>query len=174
MANDPKTGTVVAHRVETFHTRMLERARMSQDRASEVMAAQGEKILAASTVDEIWDADSGGTIQGRDVPGTIWEVRSFEPVESNRTDLDNARGYYVTLDATYIGGPRDVATQNGLVIGQTYALQTGADLVLYKLAMFEVAKAYPLRVMLVEVKTRKGALLKLVRPPDMAQSGETE
>jgi hypothetical protein len=175
MASDEKTGTVVAKRTEAFHTRMLQRAQMTTDRGAEVMASQGEKILSATTVDEIWDADTGGTIQGRDVPETMWRIHSFEPVTSNRTDLDNARGYYASMDATYLGGPRDVATANGLVIGQQYALQTGADLVLYKLAMFEAADAFPIDVMIHEIKTASGnTLLRLVRPPDMAVAGEAE
>lgn len=173
MANDgAKTGTV-ARRVETFHTRMIERARMTTDRAAEVMATQGERILSATTVDEIWDADAGGTIQGRDVADTVWEIRGYQPVLSNRTDLENTRGYYMSCDAVYLGGPPEITRQFDLTIGEVYALQTGADLVMYKLAMFDAAKQFPIKVMFKSIPTQKGKLLKLVRPPEMAQSGET-
>lgn len=174
MAPEPKTG-VVAPRMEAFHRRMIERAGLDSNRASEVMAAQGEKILAATTVDGIWDADTGGTIQGRDVPGTVWEIRSVEPVISDRDDLDNTSGYYLSCDATYLGGPPDVARANGLIIGHQYALQSGAALVVTKLIMFEAAGALPLRVMLAETKTRKGRqVLRITRPPEMAQEGTAE
>jgi hypothetical protein len=173
MAKESQSGTV-ARRVDTFHQRMIERAGLDNNRAEEVMSAQGERILSATTVDEIWDADAAGTVQCRDVPGTIWQITGFEPVVSRRTDLDNARGYYVNMTATYLGGPRDVAAANALVIGQEYALQTGADLIVYKLAMFEAAKAFPIKAMIHEITTAKGKLLKLVRPPDMAQTGDTE
>lgn len=175
MAQDDKTGTVVARRMEAFHTRMVERAGLSTDRGADVMAAQVEKILGATTVDEIWNADTGGTIQMRDVPGTVWEIRSFEPVLSNRTDIENTHGYYVSTDATYLGGPKDIATKNGLVQGQTYALQTGADLITTKLAMFEAAQALPIRAMVLGITTAAGrTVLKLAEPPDMAVAGSAE
>jgi hypothetical protein len=174
MADNTKTGTV-APRTEAFHTRMLDRASLSTDRGLEIMQQQGDKILAATTIDEIWNADTGGTIQMRDVPGTVWQINSFEPVTSNRQDIENSRGYYFSADAVYLGGPKDVATANGLIIGQTYALQTGAELIMFKLAMFEAADAFPIRAMILAIKTAAGRhVLKLVEPPEMAQSGSAE
>lgn len=176
MAQDAKTGTVVARRVDAFHARMIERAGLSTGRAADVMTAQGEKILAAETVQQIWDADTGGTIQMRDVPNTVWEIRSFEPVTSNNPEIENGRGYYVSCDATYLGGgTKETVVQNGLIIGQTYALQTGADLAVYKLAMFEAANALPVRALVLAVRTAAGrTVIKLVEPPDMALAGNTE
>lgn len=178
MARDTEsqTGTVVARRVEAFHTRMIERAGLSTDRAADVMASQGEKILAATTVEQIWNADTGGTIQMRDVPNTVWQIASFEPVTSNNPAIENSRGYYMSCEATYLGGgTKEIVTQYGLVVGQTYALQTGADLVMYKLAMFEAADALPIRAMILGIKTAAGrTVVKLAEPPDMAMAGEAE
>lgn len=176
MANEPQptTGTV-SRRMDAFHKRMLDRANLTTDRGAEVMAAQVEKILGAQTVEQIWNADTGGTIQARDVPGTVWEIRSFEPVLSNRTDIENTHGYYVSTDATYLGGPKDVATANGLVPGQDYALQTGAELIVTKLAMFEAAKALPIRAMILGIKTGAGrTVIKLTEPPEMVTQASAE
>jgi hypothetical protein len=175
MANADQPGTALAPRVQAFHTRMLERAGLSHDRASDVMAQQGEKILSANTIEEIWTADAGGTIQCRDVPGTVWQINTVEPVPSNRTDIENSTGYYITMDATYLGGPKDVAAANALTIGQNYALQTGAELIVFKVVMFEAAEALPIRAMIVGITTASGrTVLKLAEPPEMAQPGTAE
>jgi len=181
-SGDVKSGTVVnpnTARVEAFHRQMLDRAStFSDERAAEVMAQQAAKIFEAAEADkspeDILSADMGGTIQGRDVPGTVWEIRSYEPVISGRDDLENTHGYYISCDATYLGGPKDIAQQQGLIIGQTYALQSGAELVMFKLRALEAADAFPIRVTVMGTVTRKQRLvLRLGPAPDMAGMSDT-
>lgn len=173
-----KTGTVVnAKRTEAFHRYMLDRANDENEqggRADEIMAAQGERILSAETVDEIMAADAGGTIQMRDVPGTEWEIRSFRPVISTRTDITGGHGYYISCDATYIGGPDDIARKAGLEIGQDYALQTGADLVIYKLRAMEAGEYLPYKFLIHGITTAGGnTVIKLRDVPKRAEKGQT-
>jgi len=173
MANaDISTTDATRSRVEAFHAQMLERAsQFDEDRAEQVMLAQAARIFDAAESGKgtaaILSADMGGTIQGRDVPGTVWELRGFDVVRSNRTDIANAHGYYLSFDAVYLGGPKDTATKNGLTIGEPYALQTGADLVVFKAAALLADDAYPVRVSLVGTTTGSGrTLLRLTEAPD--------
>jgi hypothetical protein len=175
--DNTKTGTI-APRMDRFHEYMLQRAGIDTNRSVEVMAQQAAKIMAAADTgdaDAIWNADMGGTIQMRDVAGTEWEIRSYEPVISNRTDLDNTNGYYVSCDATLMGGPEDVLTKNGLVIGQDYALQTGAELVMRKLRALEANGMLPTEAMVIGLTTASGnTVIKLGRPPKRAVKGKSE
>lgn len=177
MASD-KVSLETGARIAAFHAQMVERAQMQDDDfGTQVMEQQAERIFSAAEsgdVAKILDSDMGGTIQGRDVPGTVWRIQGFRPVISNRTDLENAHGYYLSCDATYLGGPKDVATKNALIIGQEYALQTGAELAVFKLRALEAAEAFPVDVMVIGIKTSSGyQVIKLGSPPDMAVQAET-
>jgi hypothetical protein len=172
------SGTVATQaraRVEAFHTQMLNRAQLNSvgdNRRDDIMASQAERIFAAESVDDILSADLGGTIQMRDVGGTVWEIRGFEPMESNRDDIEGGHGYYLSCDATYLGGPPDIAKKAGLVLGQTYALQTGAELALFKLRALEAAEAYPIKLSVIALTTRGGnTVVKLGPAPEMAIQG---
>jgi len=154
-----------------------------------------EAIFAAAekedgSEDDIWDAGSGGAIQGRDcVPseggsGLEIEIRGWRPDTSTRTfetdnDVDNSKGYYVTLDVVCLGGPRDVMRKLGLSVGEEFALQTGADDVIFRLRAFEVRgqrtgkTPFPVRAVLVGVKTGKdNKVLKLRPMPARTTAGQ--
>lgn len=177
MAKDDNaaTGTVVPRdRVAAFHKRMADRAELDTDRSAEVMAQQAERIFTAESVDDILSADMGGTVQMRDVPGTVWRIHGMNVNQSNRTDIENSHGYYVSADATYLGGPPDVARTNGLVLGQSYALQTGAELAVFKLAMLEARAAFPIALTVVGIKTGSGnQVIKLGPAPESVADGQT-
>lgn len=164
MAKDaPATEGTVANRTLTanFHAAMLQRARDNGavDRSDDILAQQADRLLNATTVDEIMRADLGGTVQCRDVPNTYWEIRSMEPVLSTRTFEDggeNQHGYYVQFDATCLGGNQETLTKNGLQIGTVYPLQTGADLLMLKARALEAADAFPIKLALLGIKTQSG------------------
>jgi hypothetical protein len=158
--------------VDKFHAMMLDRARNvdTSTRSDEIKAQQAERIFSAKSEDDIWDADTGGGIQCRDVPGLMVEIRSYEPVISNRTDIENSKGYYITMDATVIGGPDDVLLRNGLKVGETIPLQTGADLLMFKVRAMEAGGYLPMRTVIVATKTQSGNdVLRFGRMPRMAQ-----
>jgi hypothetical protein len=159
--------------VDKFHAYMLDRARTADNRSGEIMRDQTERILTAQTEDEIWDADTGGTIQCRDVPGLMVEIRSYEPVISNRTDIENSSGYYLSMDATVLGALNDdVLTRNGLHVGQDIALQTGAWLLMSKVRAMEAGGYLPMRTLIKDYTTQSGnTVLKFARMPVMAQPG---
>lgn len=184
------TGTVAnIDRMEQFHAYMRDRASLeAQDRpaslADEITAKNMDAIFAAAqknlendALDEaIWDAGSGGAIQGRDcVPdeggaGLEVEVRGFRADVSTRTfedpetGEDNSKGYYVTVDAVCLGGPRDVLRKTGLSIGEEFALQTGAMDVILRLRAFELRDRLPIRGVLVGVKTASSNKVLKLKP----------
>jgi hypothetical protein len=160
--DDTQSGTVVQHSLtEQFHAYMLQRARDNGaiDRGDEVMDAQAAAILGAESVEDILAADMGGTVQCKNVPGTYWRIRSLMPVVSNRTDIENQKGYYIQFDATLIGGDPDIIARSGLEVGGTYPLQTGAELLCIKARALEAKNAFPMDLALVGIKTASNRLV---------------
>lgn len=160
--DQPITGTVAQRTLTAnFHAAMLQRARDNGavDRTDDIMSQQAERILTAESVDDILNADLGGTVQCRDVPNTYWEIRGIEPVLSTRTFEDggeNQHGYYMQADATCIGGDSKVMARNGLTVGTVYPLQTGAMLLMLKLRALEAADAFPIKLALIGITTQSG------------------
>jgi hypothetical protein len=178
-SDDAVSGSIVPKVKELdaqFHAFMLARAqRNSSERSEEVMLAQGQAILTAESVDDIWRADMGGTVQVKDAPGLEVEIRSMEPVVSNRQDIDNQHGYYVSMDAVALGGPADVLTQNGLTPGQSFALQTGAELFVKKVRALEAAGAFPVKGVITRITTANGnTVMKLFPMPTRVSSGTAQ
>lgn len=157
--------------MDKFHAYMLDRAHTADDRGSDVMRDQAERILTAEDEDAIWDADQGGTVQCRDVPGLMVEIKSYEPVISTRSDIESSAGYYLSMDATVLGGPDEILTRNGLSIGQDIALQTGAALLITKVRAMEAGGYLPMRTLIKEYPTQSGnTVLKFARMPRIAQT----
>ena len=157
----PVEGTVQKYAlVDEFHRYMLARATQNKERPKEVneevMAQQVTAILTAEGVDAILKADMGGTVQCRDVPGTYWEIFSWDAHLGNREDIENSHGYYVQFEATCIGGDPDVMARNGLEVGKQFPLQTSADLLTSKARALEAAEALPMKLALVGFKTGSG------------------
>jgi hypothetical protein len=177
------TGAVAQlDRMEQFHQYMRERAaHEAQNRpvtlAAEISGRNMEAIFAAAEKNpeddgdaDLWDAGNGGAIQGRAcIPdeggnGLEVEIRSFRPDLSTRSfesdnDVDNSKGYYITCDCVCLGGPRDLLRKLGLTVGQEFAMQTGADDIIFRLRAFEVREQvtgkvkFPVRAQLTGIKT---------------------
>jgi hypothetical protein len=145
---------------EQFHATMLREAQQNAERedvAQEVMESQLAAILGAKTREELWRADMGGTVQARDAHGLEVRITAMRADVSDRDDLDNTHGYYISYpDTVVLGGPADILTKNGLVVGQVFVLQTGAELFNAKLAMFRADNAFPIDGVIGATKTRSG------------------
>lgn len=189
MPNEPDTtttttGTVArVNRMEQFHEYMRQRAATEaanrpDSLAYEIAARNMEAIFAAAekdsaTDDDIWAAGAGGAIQGRNcVPdeggaGLEVEIRSYRPDTSTRTFEDgneSGHGYYITCDTVCLGGPRDLLRRLGLGVGDEFALQTGADDIVFRLRAFEIRDRFPVRGVLVGVKTGSDNKVLKLRP----------
>lgn len=154
--------------LEQFHFMMRERASIvSQERGEEVMARQALAILSAASVEDIERADMGGTIQARDVDGLEVEIRAFEPVISQREDIETREGYYISTESVVLGGDKDMLTRFGLKIGGEIVLQTGASLFILKVAALERAGGLPYRGIVRAIPTQSGNhVVKLFPAPE--------
>lgn len=155
------TGQVQSARLyEQFHATMLARAQQGQEdkeaNAQAIMEAQMAAILTADNVGEIWAGDMGGTVQVKDAYDLEVKILSFRPDISDREDIDNSHGYYVTMDAVVLGGPSELLQKLGLKLGQTFVLQTGAELFVTKVATFEANGLLPVEGTIHGAKTRSG------------------
>lgn len=154
-----------------FHDYMLQRAEESKTtRGADVTESQMERILNATTEDEIWDADSQGTIQARDAIGLEVEILTLNVVASNRQDIESY-GYYVSCEAICLGGPEEVLRSAGLEIGDEFVLQTGAPLIVTKLRAFEASNLLPVAGVISGTPTSNGrTVLRFRRVPKRATS----
>jgi hypothetical protein len=171
MSDGSSTPAVVATRpAERFQQYALARALdTSGNRGTEVMASQMDRILDAAERDnvtekEIWDADAGGTVQARDVPGLEVEIHDLSFVASNRDDIENNKGYYASMSATVLGGPEVTLTRAGLEIGVDIVLQTGADLIITKVRAFQAREMLPVKAVVTATRTSSGNDVLRIRP----------
>lgn len=132
--------------------------------ATEISASQIDRIFAGETEDDIWDADSGGAIQGRDIVGLEVEIHSMRLQLSDRFE---GAPYYGNLTATVLGGPREILGRTNLKIGSDFVLQTGAELILAKVRAFEAKGLLPVKAVIAGTETSSGnTVLKLTRIPE--------
>lgn len=160
--------------LEQFHAAMRDRATfVAEDRADEIMTQQALLILAAAETGDaeaIMRADMGGTVQARDAGSLEVEIISMDPVTSQREDIEGGHGYYISMQTVVLGGDEDTLTKLGLDIGQDMVLQTGAELVVLKVAALEKAGALPYRGRITSIPTRSGNnVVKLSALPRRAQ-----
>jgi hypothetical protein len=182
-ATQAKTGEVMTPRpAEAFRNYMLREAQDAATgpnkgmRAADVMDSQVDRIITVAsddnaTDDDIWNADAGGTVQARDVPGLEVRIKDITAVLSSREDIENSKGYYASMNATIIGGPEDVLVRNGLQLGADIVLQTGAELIVSKVQAFKSRDRLPIEAVITAIPTASGNdVLKLRPMPKRVQS----
>jgi len=145
-----------------------------QEADGELIAADNlDRMLTADNDDDIWNADAGGTVQGRDAVGLEVEILDFKSTPSHKADIES--NYYGTMRATVLGGPTDVLTKNGLNVGDSIALQTGAENILGKVFAFHLRGRLPIRAIITGTTTQSGNEVLSIRPlPVRSSSAKTE
>lgn len=177
---DAQTGTVTQIRpAERLRQYVMARAAEGNpNRAAEVMDSQLDRILMATEdgdADAIWDADAGGTIQGRDIAGLEVRIYNLEFVRSTRADIVSKTGAYASMDATVLGGPREVLQRTGLSLGDDFVLQTGAELFWCKIRAFEARQMLPMDGVVVGIETAGGnTVIKFGRMPERTVPASAE
>jgi hypothetical protein len=162
--------TLAVTAARRYQNYMLARAReVGTNRAEEVSAGQMARILATAdkddvTEEDIFNADQGGTIQARDVPGLEVEIHDMVPILSNREDIVNNKGYYISCNATVLGGPEDILERWALDLGADIVLQTGAPLIETKIRAFEARGFLPVKGVITAIKTGSGNDVLKLRP----------
>lgn len=159
-----------------YHATMLEKAiALSQDKArtERIMAGQSDKILSATSLEDIWAADMAGTVQARDAENLEVTIYDYVPVLSNNVEITDGHGYYFSMNATAIGGPQEVLTRNSLTLGQDFVLQSGAELFTIKVSAMAEAGHLPQSGLIFPVPNTKG-MLKFYPLPKRVTPGTTE
>lgn len=164
----PSGEVVTVADLNQFHSLMRERAGIvASDRGEEVMLKQALSILAADSIADIEKADMGGTIQGRDVDGLEVTINTFDPLISQREDIESPLGYYISCDAVARRWDKDKLNRFGLTIGDNFVLQTGAILFILKVAALEMAGGLPYNGMVRAIPTQSGFhVVKLFPAPE--------
>lgn len=135
----------------------VEGARLGQD----VSQSQMDKILTAETEQEIWDADEGGTFSGQDMEDVELEIQSFTVAPSSE-QYDASLGVYINIKATRLD------------TGEEVIINTGADKIITKLAVFEAKGMLPILAVIKGIPTPNGKMLKLRPVPRRAVSGSVQ
>jgi hypothetical protein len=131
----------------------------------------------SGSVDDIWDADSGGTIQCRDADGLEVQIHDLEYVRSNRPDIQSPTGAYASMNATVLGGPRELLTKLGCQVGDDIVLQTGAEMFHAKIRAFiarnsEGERTMPVSGVVTALETSSGnSVIKFLRLPERSRPG---
>jgi hypothetical protein len=143
------------------------RARMvdNSSRGMEITANQVDKIMAAETEDDIWDADSSGAISGMDLQDVILEVHSYDVAKSTKVSDDGGESlvnHYFLIQATRY----DTKSPEDIVVN------CGAPLVMAKLDAFraKAADVTDMKLMCVikGTSTQGGnTVLRLARAPQL-------
>lgn len=161
-----KSGKVVTQTpFDKFRDNLQARAKETardKNRGSEIVKGQAEKILTAQTIDDVWDADEGGTISGKafvDVPCQILGYELAESSDEYESDLD----VYVNMRVVVL------ETANGYSPGDEVTVNVGGTLIVTKLEQFRAMDAFPLDAVI----KAYGRVLKLRRVGARAIPGTT-
>ena len=168
--------TAVAPRPAESLREWLQRiAEEDTDRSWEVAASQLDRILAATTLDDIMEADEAGTYQGRDLvgfefectgttfPGDIRVVKSSEKFNA-------PFGVYIQFHATALVD----FPSKGVLAGDDCLISTGSPLVIGKLRTLAANGHLPMKLMFSGTEAPNGVVLKLRRPPNRAIPAKAE
>lgn len=174
MSNEPATQeTTSLDRMEQFHASMRQRAADEGNNAQEIREAisahNADQIFSAAenpnaTAEDILNAGASGAVQGRDAVGLEVRINGFRVDESTRQDLEGTNGYYVTCDSVVLGGPEETLRKLGLDVGDEFALQTGADGIIFKLRALEMRGMLPVDVLIWGITTQAGNTVLRLKP----------
>lgn len=132
-------------------------------RSEEIISSQANRILNASSVDDIWNADKGGTVSGKDMVGVEIEIRGYVLAPSD--DEYEGSDVYVNIDAVLM---QDHEARHP---GEEIVVNCGAPLVVTKLEMFRSVDAFPIEAVLRSYGKR--GVLKLEPAPRRATRSTT-
>jgi hypothetical protein len=181
--NDAETTTAVAQngvsgavtaddraRVERFINYLTQRSELAAaTRGNDVAYKQMARIIEATesgTDDDIWDADEGGVVSGKDFAGIEFMLHAIEFSPSS-DQYDAPLGHFVTLNTTVL------SKHPGFSIGEEVIVNTGAPGVVTKARALEARGMLPAPCFIKSVPARKGSVLKLRPAPGHAVTGET-
>lgn len=165
-------GTIAAPRMAIqFRDYLMAAADADSEDSFKVMAGQLEKILQATTYDEVMDADSGGTFESRDLIDLEVELHDTPMrIAKSAEQFDSTLGVYVQFYATALTG----LPGRGIVPGADLLISSGAPLIIGKRRTLEANGLLPCRVRFIGIQTPNGVVMKLGKPLARAATGTAE
>jgi hypothetical protein len=167
--SETTTGTVTTPRVtdqfRDWLNMVAERNEGSRERSYEIAASQIDKLMGAESLDDIMDADTGGSHQMRDLVDLEMEVFPIDwdtAVMKSSDEYDTPLGVYIQIRGTAL---IDFPVE-GITAGEEILVSTGAPLVIGKLRALNAGGYLPMPLKVVGVKGGKGTVLKLGRVPN--------
>jgi|SRR5271169_4062566 len=156
---ETKTGPAIQPRQIDRLTDYLARRATDEGgtRAYDVAASQLDKILVANTDDEIWEADSGGTVGGRDFENVECRWHSFTVHPSGNT-MNAPLGHYIIISATVLVDTNDKVLYHP---GDDVLVNTGSPLIIGKMRTFEAKGRLPVDGVIRGYDAPAGRVLKL-------------
>ena len=121
------------------------------NRAHDVAASQIDRILSATTEEEIWAADEGGVVSGQNMEDVELQIRGYGVAKSD-DKFDTDLGVYVLMDCIRLD------------TGESVVVNTGSALIITKLRMFEQRDAFPIEGVIKGQPTSNGGRLLRLRP----------
>lgn len=136
--------------LDKFTSYLTRRAETEQETGSYNYAEDlANRMFAAETVADLWDADEGGITAAKNLLDTELEIRGYRVLKGNRDDYDNGTGHYYIVDAVRLSD------------GAEQPFNTGALGLMIKLRAFEALDAFPIRCFIKGVPASEGTVLKL-------------
>jgi hypothetical protein len=120
-------------------------------RADEVSASQIDRILSATTEEEIWESDEGGVVSSQDMEDIELHIRGYGIAESS-SEYKSTLGVFALIDAVRMD------------TGEEVIVNTGSDLIISKLAMFKAHNLLPIEGVIKGTPTRSGGRLMRLKP----------
>lgn len=167
------SGTVATRPADRFREYLQLRAKATPSRAWDVAANQIDNIITAAEgddIDAVWDADTGGTVAGKDIAGVELDIAGYEVAESD-DKYDSPLGVFASIDATVLSKPDAKSPWN---IGDRVIINCGAPLVVAKLRALEAHDAFPVQAFIQAIPARNGDVLKLRPVPKRAATATAD
>lgn len=147
----------ISHRYRAF---VQSEAEKTQTDNWEVTANQLDKMLVAESVDDIMEADEGGTYQGRDLVGFEFRVEDQQfSYRKSSDEFESALGAYMQFTAIALIEYED----QGITPGEVVVISTGAPLIMGKLRTLQANGFLPMDLKIVPGGGK--GVLKLKRAP---------
>lgn len=136
-------------------------------RYTEIAYDQIIKIMDAvenGTDEDVWTADEGGVVSGKDFDGIFFRLHSWEPTPSSDR-YDAPLDHFISAKVTVLAiDPADKRFK----VGEDVILNTGAPLVIMKARALEARNMLPADCVIVKIQARNGDVLKLKEAPKQA------
>jgi hypothetical protein len=166
VAESAQSGNVQEMRPFEKFTAHLQRlaAHNDEENKDSVTAGQVDKILAAESIEDVWDADEGGLYALKDLVGMELEIRSAKDLPSKDETKRNLFGTWLLLECAVLTENRKL----GLLIGDVIMVNTGVPQVIAKIKALQGKGVDPIQFLVQGIPSSSGEMVRLRPIPTRA------